>query len=218
MFPRMRVILLALLLGCSRPAPPKTAPDDCPPRATRHETALGGGTVTYCLDRKGEPDGPWIERWANGRKRRQARLQGGQYHGLVRTWYEEGQPETAAHWRRDRLHGRTIAWYASGQKREEGDYEHGNRVGAWDLLNENGKLVARVEHDPVRRMEGTTLFDALGQRVRYFEFWDGWKHGRWTTYDKSGDPDREEWWVRDTLVEKRKYEEGRQVSRLRPRP
>lgn len=79
-------------------------------------------------------------------------------HGLVKTWYENGQLETQKEYCKNQLFGPACAWYADGGLMFVEEYEHGKLL--------QGLYYRKGKSDPVSTIVGgngtATLFDAEG--------------------------------------------------------
>lgn len=63
-------------------------------------------------------------------------------HGPDWAYFESGFPARVEHFRRGARHGLVRLWWSTGQVREEGLFEHGQRVGVHRSFSKQGRLVA----------------------------------------------------------------------------
>ena len=56
------------------------------------------------------------------------------------TYYENGQIESEAYYKDDKLDGKQTEWYENGQIELEGNYKNGERDGNFTAWDENGQI------------------------------------------------------------------------------
>lgn len=49
------------------------------------------GTEWQCIDKKGQPDGPWLTWYGNGQLMSERQMKNGKEHGRQRSWWPNGQ-------------------------------------------------------------------------------------------------------------------------------
>ena len=81
-------------------------------------------------------DGPYVEYYGNGQKKREAHYKNGKQEGLSTTWYGNGQKEYEFNHKDGKLDGRWLRWRSNGSRLEEGDYKKGKRHGWFDFFDE----------------------------------------------------------------------------------
>lgn len=87
------------------------------------------------------------EHFNNGRLCREVPYnQKGQLHGVVKSWYIDGQIRSEVPYHKGQLHGTTKYWYGNGQIRLEVPYRHDQRYGVTRVWDEHGKLTYKTYH------------------------------------------------------------------------
>ncbi len=78
-----------------------------------------------CNYRSNTKEGPYTERYRNGRLRYQGHFSRGQFNGASTAWYESGQKESEENWLKGQLHGRVRYWSEKGDLLFDSTFDHG---------------------------------------------------------------------------------------------
>lgn len=104
----------------------------CP--ADHHERGIKppAGTEWQCVDKNGQPDGPWL------------------------TWYDNGQLMSERQMKNGKEHGRQRSWWPNGQLMMEGISYEGNRYKGFKYWSINGEPTQlNIETETVtKQMDG----------------------------------------------------------------
>lgn len=128
-------LLCAALMACGN-ATPEPAPA---PPAEPQATTL--------------PNGPHVERFADGRKRLEGTIHEGQRHGVWTSYHGDGKVQSRNSYSNGKLHGTTVVYRESGALHHRGNFTHGVKTGEWTFYDEAGTATR------------TVTFDSKGERV-----------------------------------------------------
>jgi antitoxin component YwqK of YwqJK toxin-antitoxin module len=166
----MTALLPALLL--------LAGPVECPPGAERRGAAPPEGFAQWCeiRDLHGKPlrqgpsrtwyddggvwieeswrdgdrDGPFLERYRNGRPAREGAYRAGRRHGRWTLWHENGRRAEETGFRDGAPDGPFAAWYPSGGRKTEGRHCGGPQCGRWRTFDESGRELGTVDYGEQR--------------------------------------------------------------------
>lgn len=212
--------------------PPTRVALAAPPREReskreRAADAAGAGPVLHqhVWDQRGEllaegfvqggvPDGQWIFRYSDGRRRAEGRFALGEPEGPWRSWHPDGSPAAELEYVDGQPDGVRVEWWPNGSKSLEGSYHNGLRQGLWRRWHPNGVLRSegsyhaglrvgtwREWHDNTRpaiaaeyshgRRHGTwRKWYYLGVQAEKGGFADGLREGMWYFNEPDGDRDK----------------------------
>ncbi|MEM6963482.1 MAG: toxin-antitoxin system YwqK family antitoxin [Bacteroidota bacterium] len=83
--------------------------------------------------------GTAFDKFPNGKKRMEMKIQEGKIHGTSRQWLENGQMIFERHYNMGVAHGKETQWYVVGKKKAEVEYVNGNIEGMAREWYNNGK-------------------------------------------------------------------------------
>ncbi|MEZ6017366.1 MAG: toxin-antitoxin system YwqK family antitoxin [Planctomycetota bacterium] len=108
-------------------------------------------------------DGPFLERYDDGRLALEGEFDHGQRDGEWRSWYPEGAPHLEGQYLDGRRVGRWKAFHPNGQVMGEGEYRGGFQEGSWTTYYSNGQIKEQgyFEHD--LRIGQWQFYDSFGQ-------------------------------------------------------
>ena len=94
--PNQRKILRSLLIAIAAmalfPIPFSHAEDSkCPADHRERGKKPPAGTDWQCVDKNGQPDGPWMTWYGNGQLMSERQMKNGKEHGRQRSWWPNGQ-------------------------------------------------------------------------------------------------------------------------------
>jgi antitoxin component YwqK of YwqJK toxin-antitoxin module len=126
------------------------------------------------------------ESWPNGNKKSEIALNGNNYEGIARYWYEDGTIQMVCTYKNNVLDGPLTRFYTSGFPKEKRLYLNGKL---------NGKSIS---WDPTRKIQSIFNYtnDILdGHYIEYYpnglikvegQYIKGDYHGMWLYYDEGG--------------------------------
>ena len=109
-----------------------------------------GGVWVEKTFREGELEGPFVERYRNGKAAREGTYARGRKVGTWRVFYESGALEERSEWRDGAAHGGFASWWPSGALRTEGHHCGGAQCGRWRTFDADGKLVGEIDYGEQR--------------------------------------------------------------------
>ncbi len=157
-------------------------------------------------------DGPFVEKWPNGKIKAQGEYTGGRRTGTWRTFYDTGAKRSVEGFRKGR-HGRRVEWHSNGKVKFDWVYARGKlSAGTWKSwhdngafhtqwkVGKNGKAPAQTQiayHDNGKvHYKGKWKNEKQAGRWNYWfksgkkkeqrHFKNGVAHGTWTTWDANG--------------------------------
>jgi antitoxin component YwqK of YwqJK toxin-antitoxin module len=155
-----------------------------------------------------ERDGDWVFYRENGEKEQQGRYVRGSVHGLWTWWYPGGRIHRKERYARGELSGEFLELDTAGNALVEGQYEDGQREGAWrihihDHLEEGSYLLGQKDGEWThtygngkKQFQGTFSFGQPEGRHRTWhpngvletegKYESGAKHKKWRLYDDQG--------------------------------
>ena len=165
---RIFLILLLLIVGCSRPINEKVlikepidykkmlVKDSYGIFNTKNTEKPYSGNVFSLYDdgkkkdegafKKGRENGGWTYWHENGQKMSEGNYRNGDKYGKWTYYYENKQKKKEANsygTTRNKDHPtmleKNTLWYKDGQKWQEGNYKNGNEDGLWTIWYENGR-------------------------------------------------------------------------------
>jgi antitoxin component YwqK of YwqJK toxin-antitoxin module len=81
-----------------------------------------------------------VERYENGRLKREASYRGDKLDGVVRGWYDNGAPKFELHYRRGVSEGEQREWYPTGQLYTLFTHHTGHEAGQQRMWNSDGSI------------------------------------------------------------------------------
>jgi antitoxin component YwqK of YwqJK toxin-antitoxin module len=100
-----------------------------------------------------------VERWENGRVRRETTYRGDALDGPSRGWYETGEPQFAYNYLGGVSEGIQRQWYTSGQIYTSFHHHEGHEIGQQQMWNPDGTIRSNYVIKDGRRFG---LLGALG--------------------------------------------------------
>ena len=150
--------------------------------------------MTY-LD--GVLDGPFLERYEDGSKETEGRLDHGLKDGLWTDYYPGGAKKREVQYRQGLETGIATDFFPNGQKQQEISFVNGVEHGPWTEWHDNGVKAAQGTYDGRRTLEprGITVPMAVGPYARWYpngrleqrgDYVAGRKEGTWTRFYDNG--------------------------------
>lgn len=81
--------------------------------------------------------------YSNGQKSMEGRYRFGETDGDFKWWYSNGQPQGIGSYASGAMNGRWVWWHTNGMKQMEGIYSGDAKEGLWSCWDPNGKIVFR---------------------------------------------------------------------------
>jgi antitoxin component YwqK of YwqJK toxin-antitoxin module len=100
--------------------------------------------------RDGEREGPFLERYRNGRLAREGAYRAGRRHGRFTTWHENGNRAEEIGFRDGVPDGPFASFFESGRPRTEGRHCGGAQCGRWRTFDESGRELGAVDYGEQR--------------------------------------------------------------------
>ena len=89
---------------------------------------------------KTAPDGPYVEKFEDGKVEIEGTVAGGKREGTWKSFYPDGSPRSESAYTGGIRTGKTVAWYPNGVIHFIGYYEKGKQSGDWIYYNEDGTI------------------------------------------------------------------------------
>jgi antitoxin component YwqK of YwqJK toxin-antitoxin module len=99
------------------------------------------------------------------------------------------------------VHGPQHKWWKNGHKRQEGEYQHGLKVGPWRSFHTTGTLWEETDHLP-NDVASKRVCHGNGALKAVQHYHAGKRDGRWSTFWDDGAKDSEGSYRRDVRVGK----------------
>jgi antitoxin component YwqK of YwqJK toxin-antitoxin module len=165
-----------------------------------------------------------VEYWPSGRKKFEATLVNGSFHGIVRAWYESGQThiesaysygvadglsttwfenghlQKQGHVANGMEEGVWTEWHANGNKKEEGTYRSGQMLGLSRSWHENGKVRSEVSFEGGLPNGLMSYWYPSGKKEREVHLNHGKMNGTATSWHESGARREERLFRNDGLI------------------
>lgn len=127
---------------------------------------------------EGRPlNGPYKERFANGKKSVKGKYRDGQKTGRWKSWYSTGQLHYTEHYRLDKREGAYTEFYVSGKKKQAGNYRNGKEDGLWNEWHENGQKSAERTYADGKLEGSWTQWSSEGKMATQESYRLGQKDG-----------------------------------------
>lgn len=107
-------------------------------------------------------------------------------HGVVTTYWENGQKKSEVSYDHGVRHGPRTAWYADGTKRSYGEYVNGKANGTWTEWYADGTKAKEFQFDHGAWHGTHREWHTNGQLKTEVHFVRGKKQGPYMTWDESG--------------------------------
>lgn len=107
-------------------------------------------------------------------------------HGPSRTWYDTGELRSESTWRDGVLHGPFVEYHRGGGRARQGEYQDGEKQGAWTIWFENGNREEEAEFDRGRLHGRFATFWPNGRRRTEGRFCHDVQCGGWTSWSEEG--------------------------------
>ncbi len=102
--------------------------------------------VTFTNRDETEPvrHGVVVSYYSNGQRESESHYDQGKRSGQFSWWYSNGQPKITGAYQDDSEHGEWTWWHENGMKQASGIYAFGVRTNEWSIWNAEGRLVQRT--------------------------------------------------------------------------
>jgi len=100
----------------------------------------GNVNAKYQYDVNGIPEGPWLEWYENGQKKRQYFHKEGKRDQTWTVWWSNGNIKTEGNFKEGLKNGQFTFWFQNGQKKFEGVCRNDKLFGEWTFYNADGSV------------------------------------------------------------------------------
>ena len=129
------------------------------------------------------------------------KLDGSQFHGLARFWYETGHSMLESRYSFGKRNGITRSWYKNGNLKVEENYKDGVKDGNARSWFENGKKWMNYTHWNDKRDGPLIWWYENGEKRQEGNYKDGQRFGEWTYYKEDG-----------TTLYRKVFRDGKSIS------
>jgi antitoxin component YwqK of YwqJK toxin-antitoxin module len=110
-------------------------------------TEVNFKTPTDSTQKTNIKDGPYLEKYPNGKKKMEGVYTNGKRSGLWMAWYENGTLWSQGNYLHGMRNGYSALYYPDGEMRTEGSYRNNKRIGNWVFYKENGSVEKEINYD-----------------------------------------------------------------------
>lgn len=97
--------------------------------------------------KKGQKHGKFITYYYDGSKKSEVKFKKGKEDGLYRSYYRNGKMEIQCFYLQGLMQGDYIEYHDNGAIRVQGEIIDSKRIGVWNYLDPNGRLIEAVDYD-----------------------------------------------------------------------
>ncbi|MFC2080649.1 TonB family protein [Bacteroidota bacterium] len=126
-------------------------------------------TGTYKSIRPDNKDGHFIYRFEDGKKQMECYYHNNSLHGLLREWYDSGQPESSQEYANGMLEGDYTSWREDGSLKLQARYHKGEKHGNFQSYFPNGQMTRNDYYENGKLVEGQ-CYSSSGEPVDYFPY------------------------------------------------
>jgi antitoxin component YwqK of YwqJK toxin-antitoxin module len=116
------------------------------------ERFADGRVAVRGAQRHAHPEGLWTFFYANGQTMMRGRFRAGHRQGPWTSFYENGKRLGQGSYRDDMLDGRWTTWREDGSRESVGSYRRGDKEGPWTYFHPNGRPDRAGAYRGVRRV------------------------------------------------------------------
>ena len=92
-------------------------------------------------------------KFKNGLKKSEVKFRKGKEDGLFRSYYTNGKMEIQCFYLKGLMQGDYIEYHDNGAIRVQGEVIDSKRIGVWNYLDPNGKIIEAVDYDTMNPEE-----------------------------------------------------------------
>ena len=103
--------------------------------------------------KNGLKHGKFINYYYTGAKKSEVKFRKGKEDGLFRSYYTNGKMEIQCFYLKGLMQGDYIEYHDNGAIRVQGEVIDSKRIGVWNYLDPNGKIIEAVDYDTMNPEE-----------------------------------------------------------------